>query len=538
MDIPPSDATQWTKMRQEIVESLRAELQNGLQSRVDQLEDTVAQLKRAGGAEKSELKQIDLQSRVGQLESEKSELKQRCDTLHHTNSMILQRLFEGEDKISKLQEQVKSLQTSFEKAQRKTRYREVVLKNLNWEYPLDFPTVPELLADGFDEDECTWIVEGITKMAEVTRKMRMGEYMYSVDPDPGENFSSRYNGYKPHYKEFADALVDYQRTIDYREDQSFCFALDIPLSREIMDLLHDALQQTHFHEFDFYSNNLEREGYIEFVANCVKANTRLKQIRLESVKIEHSNDFDLLCKALNSNGYLQKVIFTDCDIVEDSFREIFKKLKSKTIERIEVEQFNGLPNLGPTDMSEFLSSNLSLSELSLCDNAFNEQDIVYMSNSLRHNTTLRKLCITHTNPPNNWDLLESIIFDCSSLNTAFYSNHHTRLRYSWSLDRCNSNIEKFNMCNDPILNRRKKVYTILSRRNRSRKNAALFDSDGISIKQIPQILPLLKPFSEHHLHDEDAIQGDDEVVPLSIAYEIMRDWKMPELYNLDHMDED
>ena len=64
MDNPPSDATQWTKMRQEIVESLRAELHNGLQSRVDLLEDTVAQLKSTVGAEKSELKQNDLQSRV------------------------------------------------------------------------------------------------------------------------------------------------------------------------------------------------------------------------------------------------------------------------------------------------------------------------------------------------------------------------------------------------------------------------------------------------------------------------------------------
>ena len=91
---------------------------------------------------------------------------------------------------------------------------------------------------------------------------------------------------------------------------------------------------------------------------------------------------------------------------------------------------------------------------------------------------------------------------------------------------------------DPIWNRRKKIYTILSRRNRSRKNAAHFDSDGIGIKQIPQVLSLLKPFSEHHLHDKDAIQGVDEVVPLSVAYEIMRDWKMPELYNLEPMDEE
>eukprot|EP00956_Cyclotella_meneghiniana_P016175 scaffold25426_cov40-Cyclotella_meneghiniana.AAC.2 len=510
MDNLPSDATQWAKMRQEIVESVRAELQNGLQSRVDQLE------------------------------SEKSELKQRCDTLHHTNSMILQRLFEGEDKISKLQEQVKSLLTSFEKAQRKAKYQEVVLKNQNWKYPLDIPTTDELDSLGIDEDECEQINYGITALAEITREMRMGEYINWVDPDPNETyFPVPYNGYKPHLTEFANALVEYQHTIDYMEDKNFSFALDIPLPREILDLLQNALHQTHFHELNFYCNNLEREGYINFIANCVKANTRLKLIRLQYVKIELSSDIELLCEAVNSNGSLKEVLFQNCDTEEGVFREILNKLKSKTVKKIELV-LNGPTNLGPTDMSEFLSSNPSLSELSLCDNTFNEQDIVYISNLLRHSTTLHKLWIAYENPPNNRDLLESVIFDSSSLNTAYYSNHHTslRLRYSWRWHNPVSYIEKFNTCNDPTLNRRKKIYTILSRRNRSRKNAALFDSDGISIKQIPQILSLLKPFSEHHLHDKDAIQGVDEVVPLSVAYEIMRDWKMPELYNLDSMDED
>eukprot|EP00956_Cyclotella_meneghiniana_P043877 scaffold292046_cov109-Cyclotella_meneghiniana.AAC.1 len=268
------------------------------------------------------------------------------------------------------------------------------------------------------------IANGITRLAAITRGMRMGEYMHTVNPDIDSNFVPRYNGYKPHYKEFADALVDYQRTIDYREDESFRFTLDIPLSREIMDLLHDALQQTHFHEFEFYSNNLEREEYMNFIANCVKVNTRLKLIRFEDFKIGHLKDIDVLCEAVNSNGSLQNVIFSGRDTVEGALGEIFNKLKSKTVNFIKLERLNGLTNFGPTGMSELLSSNPSLSALSLRRNTFNEQDIVYMSNSLRSNTSLRLLLITRENPPNNWDLLESVIFDCSSLNTAYYSNHH------------------------------------------------------------------------------------------------------------------
>lgn len=246
---------------------------------------------------------------------------------------------------------------------------------------------------------------------------------------------------------------------------------------------------------------------------------------------------------MNSNESLQKVILHECGTEGEVFqREILHKLKSKTVKTINLER-NNLSNLGPTDMSEFLSSNPSLRELYLPDNPFCEQDIVYISIFLRRSTTLQLLWITRfRNSPNNWDLLESAIFDCSSLNNAHDSNHCTRLRnhhtYVGYNSGHNSDIEEFNTCNDPTLNRRKKIYTVLSRRNMSRMNAAHFDSEGISIKQMPQILSLLKPFSEHHLGDENAIQGKDEVVPLSIAYEVLRDWKMPELYNLDPMVED
>ena len=86
-------------------------------------------------------------------------------------------------------------------------------------------------------------------------------------------------------------------------------------------------------------------------------------------------------------------------------------------------------------------------------------------------------------------------------------------------------------------NRRKKIYTLLSKRNRRRENASFFEQDGIGIKHIPQILSLLKPFSEHYGQTLWR-QEEDEVKPLSIAYEIMRDWRMPELYYLDQMEED
>ena len=109
------------------------------------------------------------------------------------------------------------------------------------------------------------------------------------------------------------------------------------------------------------------------------------------------------------------------------------------------------------------------------------------------------------------------------MNAVFDSNHVCRL----FLDGITSNNTKFNTYSDPKLNRKKKIYALLSKRNRRRENAAVFEQDGIAIKHIPQILSLLMPFSEH-CRQTCWHQEEDEVKPLSIAYEIMRDWRMPE----------
>eukprot|EP00956_Cyclotella_meneghiniana_P026362 scaffold56734_cov41-Cyclotella_meneghiniana.AAC.6 len=244
-----------------------------------------------------------------------------------------------------------------------------------------------------------------------------------------------------------------------------------------------------------------------------------------------SRDIDLLCEVLNNKASLQEIELTFCGTEGSVLRETFNKLRTQNVHKIDLSD-NSLCNLRPTDMSEFLSSNPSLRHLDLSNNSFNEQDIVYIADALRHNNTLRRLRFLFRHPPTNWNLLEYAIFDATSLNAAYDSNHHCCL-YIYR----HSDIDSFNTCNDPTLNRRKKIYVLLSKRNRHRENASFFDLDGIEIKHIPQILSLLKTFSEHSI-ERGGRREDDEVKPLSIAYEIMRDWRMPELYYLDQMEED
>ena len=116
-------------------------------------------------------------------------------------------------------------------------------------------------------------------------------------------------------------------------------------------------------------------GYINFIANCVTADTKLKCLHLGAVTFENTEDIDLLCAAVNNHDSLQRLVVRNCDTDQGGLREIFNKLKSQTLEEIDLLG-NGISNLNPGDMSDFLSSNPSLRKLNLVLNPFNEQDIV------------------------------------------------------------------------------------------------------------------------------------------------------------------
>ena len=117
------------------------------------------------------------------LQQTNSDLKQRCDVLEQTNSTILQRQSQGEAEIIQLKQEVKSLRTSLKEAERKAKYLEVVHKNENWKYPLHVPQcISEFLPLGFTGDESAQIRSDIYYIADITKKMRMGENIDYVDP--------------------------------------------------------------------------------------------------------------------------------------------------------------------------------------------------------------------------------------------------------------------------------------------------------------------------------------------------------------------
>eukprot|EP00956_Cyclotella_meneghiniana_P016374 scaffold25832_cov60-Cyclotella_meneghiniana.AAC.8 len=499
-----------------------------------------------------------LQTRVHQLENECSELKQECENLRRTNSVLVQNQLKGDSKLSELEGEVASLNDRLERAEAEAKYFEVRYKNRKWKYPLAVPTIPELCSLGYDERESERLVNDITDIMDDTLKMRRGKKIVHLSIGRIGVDSPCWEGKIPHYKEYINALAEYRHTIEYHRDDKFHMGIegDIEfLPKEVLDLLQEALRQTHFDKLGFCGFGV---GYVDFISKCVSGDARLKDLRLDRIHFEPGN-IDIFCQAVNNHDSLQELRFEfiSFESQEENFGGIMSKLKSKSLECIEIYS-DIFSDLRPGDM-DFLVSCPSLKSLWFYGDQLSDGDIVIMQDALRNNKTLTRLSLNFRDPPNDIDLhcLVPFVFDRTSLNSAYESNHHCLLEVCyWDND---VHYRRQINTGNAMWNRRKKIYIILSTRNINRRNAAHFESDDIGIKHIPQILSILKPFSEHALHNEysdigeehevvtpfsiayneDSDIGDEqEVTPLSIAYEILRDWKMPELYSyLDRVDE-
>jgi hypothetical protein len=78
------------------------------------------------------------------------------------------------------------------------------------------------------------------------------------------------------------------------------------------------------------------------------------------------------------------------------------------------------------------------------------------------------------------------------------------------------------------VNRGRKIYSLISSRNREGTNVHHLDAeiDEDSLKLVPRVLKCVNIYAGYSA--EDVVEG--YVHPLSNMYEILRSWKMPTLY--------
>ena len=159
--------------------------------------------------------------------------------------------------------------------------------------------------------------------------------------------------------------------------------------------------------------------------------------------------------------------------------------------------------------------------------------------ALKDNTKLRTLNIGDNNFTSaGWEALGKAVFDKTSLNSAADSNHTCCIDFPEDDNEFDevreingtgsySNVRPAN-CFNPINVKQKKIYHVISSRNRSMSNVDHFDED-MPVELLPHILTTIERYSSYYnvdaeSEDDAPLQDSRDVKPLSIMFEILQRW--------------
>ena len=148
-----------------------------------------------------------------------------------------------------------------------------------------------------------------------------------------------------------------------------------------------------------------------------------------------------------------------------------------------------------------------------------------IATSLKQNTKLKRLSLGGNDITEvGVDALKKAIFDpTSTLNNVFDSNHTCRIR---GIGLEEYFYDKFSTKKQI---RGRKIYSLLSRRATEGLSAYHLEMElgEDSLEIVPYVLECVNMYKERYISLLDPVKR-----PVAIVYDILRSWKMPELYDI------
>jgi len=476
-------------------------------------------------AEKQEMKSklSHAESRCISLQNEMDSMRDRLSRMDKAKKKYEQQEEEHSKEIDELENMCEVLRRS----------ATLSIKESKWEYSA--PLIPQSYWTniGYTDDGIVEMEKFLLSIKDVTCALRRGELVSGnkvvllgrdeADDDDDENLAlTHYNILLPHWREFTDALHIYPHIL-----HEFVVH-NIQLSSPVTDLLIPALKGKISSILTLNNNEFTNplEG-IDFVEQIINGNEGMDQfewmnnhvtntedaICLVDIIIDHPSIDDIRLENLlgeDVNGY-------------DTVKELFTSTKSFSY--IDLEG-NNMKTRGDTAISDFIAGNPPLQYLIMGNNKLNDDDAILIASALKCNTNLQSLHLTRNDITDaGGKTLFNAVCDTTSLNSVADSNHTCRIVSSFRyLDDANDPKD------DQKVRRSKKIYNLLSVRNEEGSNVRHFnaefvddeDDDSLTLKLLPHVLEAV------HRHSKRTV---NKMPPLSIVYEILRGWKMPELYD-------
>lgn len=259
----------------------------------------------------------------------------------------------------------------------------------------------------------------------------------------------------------------------------------------------------------FINNNLCGEGMMS-LAKLVEQSVDLETFIMVQNPIYDMNAALSLSKVLKLHPSILNVDMSDCNLGNDP--EILSVILSSDVESLEIAD-NNINSFGAIKIAEYIESNTSMMCLHLYGNCLNDDDAVLISQALEENYKLLFLHIYWNNFTSvGVKALISSIFDNSSLNAIYYSNHSLVIDVIRG-DDFFFRVSKYNCMNDGEWPMPDKLLI------------AMHDKDSL-LEYLANVPAVLMP------RVLDLVQKDrNKVMSLSMVYVSMRYWNMPSLYS-------
>jgi len=430
------------------------------------------------------------------------------------------------DKCTYLENRCDSLQRSVQ----------ILSKESKWEYSV--PDLPERYWSNFDEEYLEeMIYPFLDAIKSYTHQLRSGKLDHihlSFGDEDDDTVLHHDDALLPRWREFANAI---QLGLCVPDSPRFINTIsitNIQLAPSVMDLLAPALKGKKVDTLTLDNNDFVnvRDG-IKFAVSVMESNPNMKEFYWNSNQLDSMENAHSVLDAVISHPSIDRICLENC-LLRDNINGYdvlcYLQTSGKSFEFIEFDK-NEIETGGRTEIPDYIATNPPTTRLHLSYNQLNDNDAILIARALEQNNILREIRLGGNMITNiGKEALLKVVYDPTSLNSISDSNHSCHI---------------FGVVDVPMLSflnnasripsewREWKIYNLLSERNGEGRNVqhlnSEFDDEDDSLKLVPNVLGVVNVDNKYNsLIREPTYQI--RVRPLSIMYEIVRGWKMPELY--------
>ena len=416
---------------------------------------------------------------------------------------------------------------------------QVLKKEGNWTYSA--PDVPSShwIDQGHDEDYADEAENLIQSIKDKTNGLRSGdgndELIFG-----GEIPILSDNALDHHWKQLVNA-------IQLSERITKLILLNIQLDQRSLQMIETSLRQKGIGELWLDSNEFHGGEGVQFAIGVLKSNISVKKFSWDNNSFHITEDACKLVDAVVEHPTISEVSFmgsfNDGITTYSPVQRLFRGLGTDTLLNVNLID-NGIKTNGDRCIPDFLSTNPPLRNLYLRGNRLTDNDALHITVALQSNTNLRFLNLRDNQLTEDGKdvTYHQAIFGISpsdlskaNLNTVSDANHTCQVDGvvgNFSLTPGSETL--MNRSYGAIKwNRRRKLLWLLEHRHRKGRNTTQIESEfsGDCLGIVPHVLACINTYAK-----ANAGYATDDVSKfnLSLLFELARDWKTPEMYQLHH----